>query len=115
MKSFAQENYGNSHHFWYQADTFQEHNYGSIFNHQTDWLEQLRIVIKKDLSKFSQEDDFYWYFGESLDNIPLMVRYKNGQYNVQINLKDFDFALHLDAILAWKESLITLLVANKAL
>ncbi|EFR44984.1 hypothetical protein [Streptococcus pseudoporcinus] len=41
-----------------------------------------------------------------------MIRYKNGQYDIQINLKDFDFALHLDTILAWKKHLITILTAR---
>ncbi|MGT2958527.1 hypothetical protein A9Q68_06615 [Streptococcus bovimastitidis] len=102
MKSFAQENYGNSHHFWYQVDTTQSHEYGAIFNHQTDWLASLVTVIKEDLNKFPIEDDFYWYFGQSLETMPLMIRFKEGNYELQTNLKDFDFALHLDAINEWK-------------
>lgn len=35
-----------------------------------------------------------------------MVRYKDNHFDIQINVKDFDFALHLDLIKDWKEALL---------
>ncbi len=49
----------------------------------------------------------YWYMGQGLNQLALMVRYQQGNWQVQVNLKDFDFALHLDAVETWKNNLIT--------
>lgn len=48
----------------------------------------------------------YWYLGQGLDQIVLMARYQKDRLQVQVNLKDFDFALHVDAIEIWKNDLI---------
>ncbi len=48
----------------------------------------------------------YWYMGQGLDQIVLMARYQKDRLQVQVNLKDFDFALHVDAIEIWKNDLI---------
>lgn len=48
----------------------------------------------------------YWYMGQGLDQIMLMARYQKDRLQVQVNLKDFDFALHVDAIEIWKNDLI---------
>ncbi|HEM3701680.1 TPA: hypothetical protein U1D11_000143 [Streptococcus suis] len=45
--------------------------------------------------------------GQGLNQLALMARYQQGNWQVQVNLKDFDFALHLDAVEAWKNALIT--------
>ena len=44
--------------------------------------------------------------GQGLDQIVLMARYQKDRLQVQVNLKDFDFALHVDAIEIWKNDLI---------
>ena len=48
----------------------------------------------------------YWYMGQGLDQIVLMARYQKDRLQVQLNIKDFDFALHVDAIEIWKNDLI---------
>ena len=48
----------------------------------------------------------YWYLGQGLDQIVLMARYQKDRLQVQVNIKDFDFALHVDAIEIWKNDLI---------
>ncbi len=54
----------------------------------------------------------YWYMGQWLDQLTLMVRYQQGSLQVYVNLKDFDFALHLDAVEAWKNNLISKVQAS---
>ena len=48
----------------------------------------------------------YWYLGQGLDQIVLMARYQKDRLQVQVNLKDFDFALHVDAVEIWENDLI---------
>ncbi len=45
--------------------------------------------------------------GQGLEQMIFMARYQQGRLQVQVNLKDFDFALHADAVEAWKKSLTT--------
>lgn len=54
----------------------------------------------------SSVEAIYWYMGQGLDQIMLMARYQKDRLQVQVNLKDFDFALHVDAIEIWKNDLI---------
>ena len=86
MKELAKETYGNSLHIWYEAELLADHAYGKIFN---------------------TGEETYWYMGSSLDQILLMIRYRDKKWSVQVNLKDFDFALHLDAVEAWKKQLLS--------
>ncbi|MFL4358851.1 hypothetical protein [Streptococcus uberis] len=106
MTFLAHETYGESQHFWYQESIFQEHDYGLIFNHHQDWIDNLVKIILSDISPDNDISDYFWYFGPQLENMDLMVRYKDNHFDIQINVKDFDFALHLDLIKDWKEALL---------
>ncbi|MCK1236993.1 hypothetical protein MX003_04730 [Streptococcus uberis] len=106
MTLLAHETYGESQHFWYQESILQEHDYGLIFNHHQDWIDNLVKIILSDISLDNDTSDYFWYFGPKLENMVLMVRYKDNHFDIQINVKDFDFALHLDLIKDWKEALL---------
>lgn len=105
MKQVAKEKYGNSFHFWYQADLMSDHEYGKIFNTDFANLDQVKEVILADIGQTQDNQVYYWYFGETLEETVLMVKFTNQQVDAQINLKDFDFALNWDAIKFWKEDL----------
>lgn len=105
MKQLAKETYGDSHHFWYQAVMTQDHNYGQIFNSKTDLQQTIVANLSQDLIDYNKENSYFWYFGNDLDTINLMIRLKAGNFNIQTNLKDFDFALHIDVIEVWKNQL----------
>ncbi len=110
MKPLAHETYGSSQHFWYEADLMTNHDYGKIFNHSLDTVDLLASQIKKDKTENPGSEDYYWYFGQTLETMLVMIRLKKGQADVQINLKDFDFALHVDAINTWKAALLQELI-----
>lgn len=105
MNQFAKEIYGQTTHSWYQFDLLTEHEYGSIFNTKEDRMPLLLETIKKDLRQEEKQEAIYWYFGKEIEDIKMMIRYKEGEFIIQINLKDFDFALNIDAIILWKEKL----------
>lgn len=106
MKQLAKEIYDPSIHFWYAYDLMTEHAYGQIFNSSEDTIGSLVQTIHEDLEETLGQEGHYWYFGNTLEEIVLMIRFLDGQYEIQVNLKDFDFALHLDAIINWKETLL---------
>lgn len=105
MQEFAHETYGPTDHFWVQVDLTRSHEYGPVFNPDPDLIGGLAQHIKANLSQSQVEGPHYWYFGSSLEEILLMVKLEAGQALVQVNLKDFDFALHANDIEAWKQEL----------
>lgn len=111
MKLLANEIYGPSNHFWYEKDVMKEHEYGFIFNHNQDWIEEIAEQITLDIASTEENpyDTTYWYFGKTVEDMLLMLRYREHEFIIQINVKDFDFALHTDEIQAWKKRLITVL------
>ncbi|HFR3691103.1 TPA: hypothetical protein ACHVE4_000222 [Streptococcus suis] len=62
----------------------------------------MAALLQADVINNPTVDGVYWYLGQGLDQIIFMARYQQGDLQVQVNLKDFDFALHLDAVEAWK-------------
>ena len=107
MKELAKETYGNSLHIWYEAQLLADHEYGKIFNTGGEIGQQVAACLSADLEKHQDQDETYWYMGPSLDQILLMIRYRDAKWTIQVNLKDFDFALHLDAVEAWKKQLLS--------
>ncbi|HEM3695744.1 TPA: hypothetical protein ACGPB3_000016 [Streptococcus suis] len=63
--------------------------------------------MQEDVAANPDVEAVYWYMGQGLNQLALMARYQQDNLQVQVNLKDFDFALHLDAVEAWKNALIT--------
>lgn len=57
------------------------------------------------MEKDATDLGMYWYLASKLEEIILMVRYFEEKFIIQVNVKDFDFALNIDQIEAWKESL----------
>ena len=110
MKELAKESYGNSLHIWYEAQLLADHEYGKIFNTGGETCQQVATCLSADLEKHQDQEETYWYMGPSLDQLLLMIRYRDKKWSVQVNLKDFDFALHLDAVEAWKKQLLSQLV-----
>lgn len=106
MEQLAHEVYGESAHFWYRAGLSKEHQYGWILDTSRDNIPKIVERIHQDLGQKDYKEGVFWYFGKEIDKILLMVRYKDGQYILQVNLKDFDFALHIDQITAWKEEVL---------
>ncbi|HFU4449435.1 TPA: hypothetical protein ACGO91_001680 [Streptococcus suis] len=107
MKELAKEVYSNTLHIWYETDLTTEHAYGRIFYTSQASLEKVAAQLQEDLADNPNVEAIFWYLGQGLDQILLMARYRQGDLQVQVNLKDFDFALHLDAVEAWKNNLIT--------
>lgn len=66
----------------------------------------MATCLLADLENTRTQEETYWYMGSS-GQILLMIRYRNKKWSVQVNLKDFDFALHLDAVEAWKKQLLS--------
>ena len=112
MKELAKETYGKSLHIWYEAELLADHAYGKIFNTEKETGHQVAACLLMDLQKYQDQAETYWYMGPSLDQILLMVRYRDEKWTIQVNLKDFDFALHLDAVEVWKKDLISQLVSK---
>lgn len=106
MKELAKEVYSNTLHIWYETDLTAEHEYGRIFDTSQASLEKVAALLQADVIDNPTVDEVYWYLGQGLDQIIFMARYQQGGLQVQVNLKDFDFALHLDAVEAWKNALI---------
>ena len=106
MKLLASEYYEPTRHYWYQIDLEREHEYGRVFNPDLANISEIAADIKADMEKELAEEGMFWYLGKELDQILAMIRYKNGNFEVFINLKDFDFALHLDEIIEWREALL---------
>lgn len=104
MELLAKEYYEPTRHYWYQADLEADHEFGKIFNSKMD-IGPIVETIKKDMANELAEEGMYWYFGKEADQILMMVRYKGGNFEVQVNIKDFDFALNLDQIIEWKDSI----------
>ncbi|HEL2382636.1 TPA: hypothetical protein TZS71_000363 [Streptococcus suis] len=107
MKELAKEIYNNTLHIWYETDLTADHEYGRIFDTSQTGLEKVADQLQADVVGNPTVDAVYWYLGQGLDQIIFMARYQQGGLQVQVNLKDFDFALHLDAVEAWKNALIT--------
>ncbi|HFR4577497.1 hypothetical protein ACTGWK_07680 [Streptococcus suis] len=107
MKELAKEVYSNTLHIWYQTDLTAEHAYGRIFDTSQASLEKVAAQLQEDVADNPKVEAIFWYLGQGLDQILFMARYQQGSLQVQVNLKDFDFALHLDAVEAWRNALIT--------
>ncbi|HEP1809550.1 hypothetical protein HO979_09950 [Streptococcus suis] len=107
MKELAKEVYSNTLHIWYETDVTTAHEYGEIFDTSSSSLDKIATRIQADVADNPDVEAVYWYMGKGLDQLALMARYQQGSLQVQVNLKDFDFALHLDAVEAWKNALIT--------
>lgn len=107
MKELAKEIYNNTLHIWYETDLTAEHEYVRNFDTSQASLEKVAALLQADVIDNPTVDEVYWYLGQGLDQIIFMARYQQGGLQVQVNLKDFDFALHLDAVEAWKNNLIT--------
>lgn len=105
MKQFAHEVYDGSHHFWYEKDLMKDHEYGKIFSTDKDSIKEIVSVIGKDFKEAENNSLMFWYFGSEAENTVLFVRIKDRETTVQINLKDFDFALNLDFVKEWKKEL----------
>ncbi|WP_124059189.1 hypothetical protein [Vaginisenegalia massiliensis] len=105
MEQLAKEQYDDSLHIWYQANLMTDHPYGQIFNCQSDIQRNLVQVIKNDLEMNPGHTLYFWYFGPDQANMTLMVRKEKQEVIVQINLKDFDFALNAPSIDQWKREL----------
>lgn len=104
MELLAKEYYEPTRHYWYRLDLEADHEYGKIFNSKLDH-NPIVATIKNDMASELAEEGMFWYFGKEADQILMMIRYKEGNFEVQVNIKDFDFALNLDQILEWKENL----------
>ena len=107
MKELAKEVYSNTLYIWYETDLTAEHEYGRNFDTSQASLEKVADQLQADVVGNPTVDAVYWYLGQGLDQIVFMARYQQGSLQVQVNLKDFDFALHLDAVEAWKNNLIS--------
>lgn len=112
MKELAKEVYDNTLHIWYQTDVTTTHEYGETFDTSSSSLDKIATRIQADVADKPNVEAVYWYMGKGLDQLTLMARYQQGSLQVQVNLKDFDFALHLDAVAAWKNDLITAVQEN---
>lgn len=107
MKELAKEIYSNTLHIWYETDLTAEHEYGQIFDTSSASLDKIATRIQADVTDNPTMEAVYWYMGQGLEQMIFMARYQQGRLQVQVNLKDFDFALHADAVEAWKKSLTT--------
>ena len=107
MKELAKETYGNSLHIWYEAQLLADHEYGKIFNTGGEIGQQVAACLSADLEKHQDQDETYWYMGPSLDQMLLRSRYREAKWTIQVKLKDFDFALHLDAVEERKKQLLS--------
>ena len=106
MKELAKEMYSNTLYIWYETDVMADHEYGRIFDTNSVSLNEVAVRIQADVVDNPSVEAIYWYMGQGLDQIVLMARYQKDRLQVQVNLKDFDFALHVDAIEIWKNDLI---------
>ena len=106
MKELAKEMYSNTLHIWYETDVMADHEYGRIFDTSSVSLNEVAVRIHADVVDNPSVEAIYWYMGQGLDQIVLMARYQKDRLQVQVNIKDFDFALHVDAIEIWKNDLI---------
>lgn len=105
MKLLTNEVYGQSCHYWYQADLMTDHEYGQIFNTSHDQIKEILQVIQADKLKGDYKEGIFWYFGPDQNQMDLMIRYLEKKVDIQMNVKDFDFALHLDNLNEFKDSL----------
>ncbi len=110
MERLAHEVYGTSSHYWYAVDLMAPHDYGQIFNSDTTTVSGLVEAVSNDIRMASGEasgyESMFWYFGKSVEDVVVMVRYLDHAFVVQVNVQDFDFALHYDQIAAWKAALM---------
>lgn len=106
MKELAKEMYSSTLHIWYVTDVMADHEYGSIFDTSSASLNEVAVRIQADVVANPNVEAIYWYMGQGLAQIVLMARYQKDRLQVQVNLKDFDFALHVDGIEIWKNDLI---------
>lgn len=111
MKQLEKQQYDHTIHYWYEVDLMTEHEYGLIFNTNTDTIPTLVETIKRDIEADSEDNQHFWYFGRTLDDLVLMVRYEHNQFIVQVNVKDFEFALCLDEQIGWKQEFLAQLTA----
>lgn len=111
MKQLEKQQYGNTIHYWYEVDLMTDHEYGLIFNTDTATIPALVATIKNDIEADTEDNLHYWYFGRALDELVLMVRFNHNQFVVQVNVKDFEFALFLDEQIGWKQELLAQLTA----
>ncbi|HFI0464156.1 TPA: hypothetical protein ACGO1T_000949 [Streptococcus suis] len=106
MKQIAHEIYDSSYHYWYQVDLTQEHHYGRVMDLGPDKQSILISTMKQDLANNPQGKVHFWYFGPDLQSTQVMVRVKDGLWDLQVNLKDLDFALNIDRVNDQKRSLL---------
>lgn len=107
MELLAKEKFDGTIHFWYQADLMMAHEYGEMFNHQEESTTEIAKTLIADINNEGNEQPMYWYFGKTLEEITLMVRYSQQSYIIQINVKDFDFAMNIGEIERWKLALLS--------
>lgn len=112
MRLLANEVYERTQHFWYQMNLMVEHEYGLIFNTDLKNLSMIADRVKEDITQHVSSNGIYWYFGRDIEEMVLMLRYQHGKFIIQLNLKDFDFALNIDKIEGWKEILKEKLLSN---
>ncbi|MDW8742790.1 hypothetical protein Q7W37_07050 [Streptococcus suis] len=112
MKELAKEQYNSTLHIWYETDLTAEHAYGRIFDTSQASLEKVAAQLQEDVADNPNVEAIFWYLGQGLDQLLFMARYQQGSLQVQVNLKDFDFSLHLDAVEAWKNKLTTMVQAG---
>lgn len=110
MKLLTKELFDDSQHFWYQINLSQESNFGAVFDHDNKNIPQVVATIVDDLQG-SGSSNHFWYFGNTIDTSILMIAHLNRKFYIQVNLKDFDFALNLITINNWKSLLQTQLEA----
>ena len=106
MKQIAHEIYDSSYHYWYQVDLTQEHPYGRVMDLGLENQSILISAMKQDLATSPQGQAHFWYFGPDLQSTQVMVRVKDGLWDLQVNLKDFDFALNIDRVNDQKSTLL---------
>ena len=80
------------------------HDFTNKFNSEIEF-------IQKDIEDDNEDNQHFWYFGRKLDDLILMVRYAHNQFIVQVNVKDFEFALCLDKQIGWKQEFLAQLTA----
>ena len=82
-----------------------EDKFGTIFNTDEELMDNLLTQMEMDLGKGEFNQEIFWYLGKTFEDIKLMVRYLNGQVDVQINISDHNFALYTDELEAYKMKL----------
>lgn len=112
MEQIVSEVHEQTRHFWYETAIKKTHEYGEIFDTDEQSLTKFVEVIQKDIVAYPTEQQLFWYFGASFETVGLMIRYNHAEFEVQVNMSDFEFALYYDAIQQWKNHLLSQLTNN---